>query len=110
MLTGLAPAVESLLQAAAALAGGLTAATWVLWGVGSAPLIMLAVGLHLLNAMSRRRGGGSGPQQPTGGRVTGAASSPLRDTTATRKPRLEGVNAIQTALGRTDTCRYSPRL
>ena len=65
LLWGLAPAVESLLQAAPALAGGLTVATWVLWGFGSALLILLGAGLHLLIVMWRRRGGGSGPQ-PTG--------------------------------------------
>ncbi|MBK7262361.1 MAG: hypothetical protein IPI03_11055 [Rubrivivax sp.] len=62
LLSGLAPAVESLLQAAPALAGGLTVATWVLWGLGSALLIVLGAGLHLLIAMWRRRGGASGPR------------------------------------------------
>lgn len=62
LLAGLAPAVESLLQAAPVLAGGLTVAAWVLWGVGSALLVMLGAGLHLLIAMWRRRGGGSGSQ------------------------------------------------
>ncbi|APW47574.1 hypothetical protein [Rhodoferax antarcticus] len=62
MLSGLAPTFESLLQAAPALAGGLTMATWVLWALGSALLVVLGVGLHLLIAMWRRSGGGSGPQ------------------------------------------------
>ncbi len=61
LLSGLAPALESLLQAAPALAGGLTVATWVIWGLGSALLVLLGAGLHLLIAMLRRRGGGSGP-------------------------------------------------
>ncbi len=65
LLSGLAPAVESLLQVAPALAGGLTVATWVLWGLGSALLILLGAGLHLLIVMWRRRAGGSG-HQPTG--------------------------------------------
>ncbi len=59
---GLAPAVEGLLQAMPALAGGLTVATWVIWGLGSALLFLLGIGLHLVIAMWRRRGGGSGPQ------------------------------------------------
>ena len=60
-VSGLAPAVESLLQAAPALAGGLTVAAWVVWGIGSLLLLMLGAGLHLLIALWRRRGGGSGP-------------------------------------------------
>ena len=57
-LSGLAPAVESLLQAAPSLAGGLTIATWVIWGFGSALIVLLGLGLHLLVAMWRNRSGG----------------------------------------------------
>jgi hypothetical protein len=62
LLSGLAPAVEGLLQAAPSLAGGLSVATWVIWGLGSVLLVLLGAGLHLLTALWRRRGGGSGPQ------------------------------------------------
>ena len=62
VLSGLVPIVESLLQAAPALAGGLAMVTWVVWAFGSALLILLGAGLHLLVALWRRRGGGSGPQ------------------------------------------------
>jgi hypothetical protein len=62
LLSGLGPLVESLLQAAPALAGGLTLASWVVWGIGSALLVLLGAGLHLFIAMWRRRGGNSGPQ------------------------------------------------
>ena len=62
LLSGLAPAVEGLLQAAPSLAGGLSVATWVIWGFGSVLLVLLGAGLHLLIATWRRRGGGSGPQ------------------------------------------------
>ena len=62
LLSGLAPAVESLFQAAPELAGGLTVATWVIWGLGSALLVLLGAGLHVLIAIWRRRSGGSGPQ------------------------------------------------
>ncbi|MDP3613679.1 MAG: hypothetical protein Q8R98_17715, partial [Rubrivivax sp.] len=62
LLSGLAPAIESLLQTAPSLAGGLSVATWVIWGLGSVLLVLLGAGLHLLIAMWRRRGGGSGPQ------------------------------------------------
>jgi hypothetical protein len=58
LLSGLAPVVESLLQSAPALAGGLTIAAWVIWGLGSALLVLLGAGLHLLIAIWRRRGGG----------------------------------------------------
>jgi len=59
LLSGMAPAVDSLLQAAPTLAGGLTIATWVIWGLGSVLLVLLGAGMHLLIAMWRRRGGGS---------------------------------------------------
>jgi len=67
LLSGFAPVVESLLQTAPALAGGLTMATWVIWGLGSALLLLLGAGLHLLIAIWRRHSGGgdSGPQSPS---------------------------------------------
>ena len=61
LLSGFAPLVESLLQTAPALSGGLTMATWVIWGLGSAMLVLLGAGLHLLIAMWRRSGGSSAP-------------------------------------------------
>ncbi|MGE4240333.1 hypothetical protein [Ramlibacter sp.] len=64
-MAALGPWVDSLLQAAPALAGGLTVATWVVWGIGSVLLVLLGVGLHLLIALWRRRGGGSGPSART---------------------------------------------
>jgi hypothetical protein len=58
----LAPLVDTLLQAAPVLAGGLTVATWVIWGIGSVLLVLLGAGLHLLIALLRRSGGGgAGP-------------------------------------------------
>lgn len=62
LLSGVVPAVEGLLQAAPALVGGLTVATWVIWCAGSALLVLIGAGLHLLIALWRRRGGDSGPQ------------------------------------------------
>ncbi len=62
LLSGLGPLVESLLQSAPSMAGALTVATWVIWGLGSVLLVLLGAGLHVLIAMWRRRGGGSGPQ------------------------------------------------
>ena len=64
LLSGLAPALVSLLQAAPVLAGGLSTATWVIWGLGSVLLVLLGAGLHLVIALWHRRGGGSGPQPP----------------------------------------------
>ncbi len=59
-MAGLGAVVDSLLQAAPALAGGLTVASWVVWGVGSLLLLLLGAGLHLLIALWRRRDGGGG--------------------------------------------------
>lgn len=60
LMAGLAPLIDSLLQATPALAGGLTVATWVIWGIGSVLLVLVGAGLHLLIALwRRRRGNGS---------------------------------------------------
>jgi len=62
LAAGLGPVVDNLLQAAPALAGGVTVATWVIWAIGSVVLVLLGAGLHVLIALLRRRsGGGSGP-------------------------------------------------
>lgn len=66
LMAGFAPFVDGLLQAAPALAGGLTLATWVIWGIGSVLLVLLVLlgaGLHLVIALRLRRGGSeSGPR------------------------------------------------
>ena len=63
----LSPFIDSLLQAAPALAGGVTVSTWVIWGIGSALLVLLGAGLHLLIALLRRGGGsGAGPNAGPG--------------------------------------------
>lgn len=64
MLAGVAPAVESLLQSAPALAGGITAAAWVVWALGGLVLLLLGAGLHVLIAVWRRRRGGVAGSQP----------------------------------------------
>lgn len=61
LLSGLAPAAESLLAAAPSLASGLSVAIWAIWGFGSLLLVFLGVGLHLLMAMWRRRDSASVP-------------------------------------------------
>lgn len=62
LLAGMAPVVDSLLGAAPALTGGVTVATWVIWGLGSVLLGLLGAGLHVLIALwHRRSGNGSGP-------------------------------------------------
>ena len=65
LMAGLAPFVDGLFRAAPALTGGLTVATWVIWGIGSVLLVLLGAGLHLLIALWRRRGG-SGAGLSTG--------------------------------------------
>jgi hypothetical protein len=62
LVSALAPAVEGLLQAAPSLETGLTVVTWVIWALGSALLVLLGAGAHLLISIWRRHGGGSGPQ------------------------------------------------
>ena len=57
LVSGLAPLVGSLLQAVPALAGGVTVASWVIWGMGSALLVVLGVGVHVLLAVWRRSHG-----------------------------------------------------
>lgn len=59
LLAGITPTVQSLLQGAPSLAGGLGAASWLVWGLGSGLLLLLGAGLHFVIAMSRRRGGGT---------------------------------------------------
>lgn len=62
LMASLGPVVDSLLQAAPALADVLTVAAWVVWGIGTVLLLLLGTGLHLLISLWRRRGGrGSGP-------------------------------------------------
>lgn len=62
LMAGLAAVADSMLQAAPALAGGLTVATWVIWGIGSVLLLLLGAALHVLIALLRRRGdSGAGP-------------------------------------------------
>jgi hypothetical protein len=62
LMAGLAPLIDSLLQIAPALAGGLTVASGVIWGIGSVMLVLLGAGLHLFIVIVRRRSGtGTGP-------------------------------------------------
>ena len=60
LLAGLGLMVDSLLQAAPALAGSVTVVSWVVWGIGSALLVLLGSVLHLLIALMRRRSGSAG--------------------------------------------------
>ena len=64
MLASVAPMVESLLQSAPALAGGITVAAWVVWALGGLMLLLLGAGLHMLIAMWRRRSGGVAGSKP----------------------------------------------
>lgn len=66
LLTSLGPLIADLLQAAPALAGGVTVAAWVIWAMGSVLLVLLlGIGLHLFIAVQRRRRGqGMGMGRP----------------------------------------------
>jgi hypothetical protein len=57
LMVGLAPLINGLLQAAPALADGLTVAAWLGWGIGSALLVLLGVGLHMAIEIWQRRAG-----------------------------------------------------
>jgi len=65
LLAGLGPLVDTLLQGAPALAGGLSVVIWTFWGIGSVLLLVLGVGAHLLISLWRRRGG-AGLVRPAG--------------------------------------------
>lgn len=60
LTTGLAPVVDSLLQAAPSLAGVLGVAAWVIWALGAMLLLAVGAGLHLITALWQRQGGGTG--------------------------------------------------
>ena len=55
MLSAVAPILDSVVQAAPELAGGLALANGVVWGIGSALLLLLGARLHLLFSMWYRR-------------------------------------------------------
>ena len=55
MLSAAAPAIESLLQWAPALAGGLSMAVWVVWAIGAVLLVVLGLVLSGTIAFLRRR-------------------------------------------------------
>jgi hypothetical protein len=60
LTTGLAPVVDSMLQAAPSLAGLLGVAGWVIWALGAVLLLAVGAGLHLVTALWQRKGGGTG--------------------------------------------------
>ena len=55
MLSALTPAIEAVLGWAPALAGGLSVAVWVVWGIGSVFLVVLGFVLSGLITVLRRR-------------------------------------------------------
>ncbi|MEK8052612.1 hypothetical protein AACH10_20350 [Ideonella sp. DXS22W] len=71
LVAGLAPFVDGLLQAAPALASGLTVATWVIWSIGSVLLVLLGAGLHLLIALWRRQDGRASRHRATSSLAAG---------------------------------------
>jgi hypothetical protein len=68
LAAALIPMVDSLLAFAPSLAGGLTLAIWLLWGLGTLGLLVLGVIAHALIAMLRR----SDPAAPAGLREASA--------------------------------------
>ena len=56
MASAFIPAIEAALNQVPALAGGLSVAVWVVWGVGSALIVILGLVCSGLIAVLRRRG------------------------------------------------------
>jgi len=67
MVSALTPAIEAVLAWTPSLAGGLSVAVWVVWGIGSALLIVLGVVLSGVIAVLRRRS--STPTTSSGGQA-----------------------------------------
>lgn len=61
LIAGFAPMIDSALQAAPSLTGGLTVASWVIWGLGTVLLLALGSSVHLLLGFWRRRAGAATP-------------------------------------------------
>lgn len=62
LVSAVTPVVDALLGFAPAMAGALSVAVWVIWGIGSVLLIVLGIALSGLIAMlSRRRSAQSDP-------------------------------------------------
>lgn len=55
MLTAIAPTIEAVLNQAPALANGLSVASWTIWGIGSALLVVLGLVVSGLIAAARHR-------------------------------------------------------
>jgi hypothetical protein len=55
VLSALSPAIETALNQAPALAGGLSVAVWAVWGVGSAVIVILGLVCSRLITVLRRR-------------------------------------------------------
>jgi len=55
MLSALTPTVEAALNQAPVLAGGLSVAVWVVWGIGSALIVVLGLVCSRLITTLRRR-------------------------------------------------------
>ena len=70
VVSALKPAVESMLGWAPSLAGGLSVAVWVVWGIGSVLLLGLGAVLSGLIALARRQA----PGPPRGADGPAAAS------------------------------------
>lgn len=62
-LSTLGPLVQQLLETMPALAGGLTLAAWLVWGLGAFVLMVLGAALHGLVALWRRDRPAAGPGQ-----------------------------------------------
>ena len=57
LVVGLGQLVDTLLKALPALAGGVTVAIWLVWGIGSGLVLVLGFGMPVLIALWRRGGG-----------------------------------------------------
>jgi hypothetical protein len=103
LLASIAPVVESLLQTAPALTGGLTVVTWVIWGLGSAagPAGSGAASAHCDVAPPRWRWWFRSAAGQSGSHMTEMLTSRWHDVTAVRNFDLwlSACKAERTAVG-----------
>ena len=55
MIASVGPLIQSVLETVPALSGAVSVLAWAIWGLGAAAIVALAVGVHVLIAVFKRR-------------------------------------------------------